>query len=399
MNRKFLALLLALLPAAAFGQASGVGQIWSAPTATLQNAAVANGSGAAMGVSGLSAVMVTVNCSVACSGGTTITFELSQDGTHYAPVNGEQVGTTTVSQTVVNQGTTPTLWRISVGGAASLEAVISGYSAGTVTVTAQGATGTESHGAIASANIADVGGAAPSAANPLPVEQSDGTNVLGTATHPVQVSLANTALNATPVAENTAQVGGNNVATAATGVQKVGVTGNTGAAVDGANNAAIPPNALAEGCEYSSALPSISSGDLYVKQCDSSGRELVNVAALPAITAAPSAAAANAATPYEVDALTAAATVKSSAGNVYGWYVYNPNSTVCYLEVFNTTTPTLGTTAPVLSLGIPASSGANIGPSPLAVANFTTAIEVAATTASKGSTTCTTGMTVNIWYN
>jgi hypothetical protein len=50
-----------------------------------------------------------------------------------------------------------------------------------------------------SVNVNQVAGAAPSATNPLPVEQSDGTNILGTSTHPVQVSLANTAANATAV--------------------------------------------------------------------------------------------------------------------------------------------------------------------------------------------------------
>ena len=39
----------------------------------------------------------------------------------------------------------------------------------------------------ASVNVAQVAGAAPSATNPLPVEQSDGTNVLGTSTHPVRI--------------------------------------------------------------------------------------------------------------------------------------------------------------------------------------------------------------------
>lgn len=106
-----------------------------------------------------------------------------------------------------------------------------------------------------------------------------------------------------------------------------------------------------------------------------------------------------AATPFEADAVTTATAVKGSAGNVYGWYLYNPNASVCFLEVFNTASPTLGTTVPILSLGIPATGAANIPPGSIAVANFSTAIEIAATTASKGSSTCGTGMTVNIWYN
>jgi hypothetical protein len=112
----------------------------------------------------------------------------------------------------------------------------------------------------------------------------------------------------------------------------------------------------------------------------------------------PSTSSTNAATTFENDAVTTTATVKSSAGNVYGYFVYNPNSSVCYLEFFNTTSPTLGTTAPIFSLGIPATSGANLFSGTIALGQFGTAIGVAATTASKGATTCTTGMTVTIWY-
>lgn len=104
--------------------------------------------------------------------------------------------------------------------------------------------------------------------------------------------------------------------------------------------------------------------------------------------------------PFEADALTSTTTVKSSAGNVYGLIVTNANTSTCYLEVFNTTSPTLGTTEPIFSFGIPATSSSGGGWSilfPLPV-NFSTAIAVASTTASKGGTTCSTGMTVNVLY-
>jgi hypothetical protein len=48
---------------------------------------------------------------------------------------------------------------------------------------------------------------------------------------------------------NVAQVGGSSVSTAAAGVQKVGIVGNAGAAVDAANNAAMPANAVAAGLQ------------------------------------------------------------------------------------------------------------------------------------------------------
>jgi hypothetical protein len=103
---------------------------------------------------------------------------------------------------------------------------------------------------------------------------------------------------------------------------------------------------------------------------------------------------------FENDALTTTTTVKATTGNVYGYGVTNTNTTICYIQIFNTTAPTLGTTEPLISLGIPANSsgpaaGVFVFPIPI---NFSTAIAVAATTASKGASTCATGMTVNVFY-
>lgn len=127
--------LLFLSACLAFSQSAGVGQIWTVVTGTLQSAAVANGNGTALAIQGLSAAQITVNCSVACSGGTTINFEISQDGTNYSAVSGIQQGTTTVSSTVTNQGTTPTVWNLNISGSQLVRARISAYSAGTITVT------------------------------------------------------------------------------------------------------------------------------------------------------------------------------------------------------------------------------------------------------------------------
>jgi hypothetical protein len=55
---------------------------------------------------------------------------------------------------------------------------------------------------------------------------------------------------------NVAQIAGSTTSTAATGVQKVGIVGNAGAAVDAATNAAPPANAVQVGGIASTALPS-----------------------------------------------------------------------------------------------------------------------------------------------
>jgi len=104
--------------------------------------------------------------------------------------------------------------------------------------------------------------------------------------------------------------------------------------------------------------------------------------------------------PYFNAALTGAATVTTSNGHYYGYDLYNPNVSVCYLQIFSTTTPTLGTTVPVNSIPVPGTSRAAVT-SPMSSLGPTAGgapISIAATTTPTGSTLCTTGMVVNAWY-
>lgn len=64
-----------------------------------------------------------------------------------------------------------------------------------------------------------------------------------------RVTLSNDSVLAANQSVNLAQVAGATTSTAASGVIKVGVTGNAGAAVDAANNAAMPANALSAGAQ------------------------------------------------------------------------------------------------------------------------------------------------------
>lgn len=104
--------------------------------------------------------------------------------------------------------------------------------------------------------------------------------------------------------------------------------------------------------------------------------------------------------PYFNAALTAAATVTSSNGHYYGYDLYNPNVSICYLQMFSTATPTLGTTVPVNSIAVPATSRAALT-SPMSSLGPTAGgapISIEATTTAAGSTLCTTRMAVNVWY-
>lgn len=54
--------------------------------------------------------------------------------------------------------------------------------------------------------------------------------------------------------------------------------------------------------------------------------------------------------------------IKASAGNLYGYYIYNPNSSAVYVNLYNiaAASVTVGTSTPLMNLAIPASSGANL---------------------------------------
>lgn len=95
----------------------------------------------------------------------------------------------------------------------------------------------------------------------------------------------------------------------------------------------------------------------------------------------------------------AATTVKASAGQVYGWYFFNNNTTPSYVQFFNTTASvtTVGTSVPVYSLGVPANSGATAFAEP-GIAH-SAAIVVAITTTRAGATSPTNTVDYNVWYD
>jgi hypothetical protein len=90
--------------------------------------------------------------------------------------------------------------------------------------------------------------------------------------------------------------------------------------------------------------------------------------------------------------------IKTSAGVVMGWYFYNSNSSVAYVQIFANTVAgvTLGTTAPTMSLGIPPGSAANMAFD--VGINFATAITIAITTTRAGATGPTNTVDYNVFW-
>ena len=94
---------------------------------------------------------------------------------------------------------------------------------------------------------------------------------------------------------------------------------------------------------------------------------------------------------------TAVTTVKGSAGELGAYHCLNPNTTSAYVQIFDTaSTVTLGSTTPVLSLGLPASDGGNLEWG-MGV-HFANGIKVAVTTTATGNTAPSTAVDCNFAF-
>ena len=92
-------------------------------------------------------------------------------------------------------------------------------------------------------------------------------------------------------------------------------------------------------------------------------------------------------------------TVKPGEGALSGYYVYNPNSSVAYVQFFDVasgTAVTLNTTVPTFSIGIPATAAANLFDG--TGIQFRNGLKLACTTTATGSTAPSTGLDVNIFF-
>lgn len=92
--------------------------------------------------------------------------------------------------------------------------------------------------------------------------------------------------------------------------------------------------------------------------------------------------------------------IKASAGQLFGWYIYNPNTVACWVIIYNTAAAsvTVGTTNPAMVIGVPAGSAANVV-NPMGI-EFTNAgwSAAAVMTSAGGNTAPTTALDVNFFY-
>lgn len=94
---------------------------------------------------------------------------------------------------------------------------------------------------------------------------------------------------------------------------------------------------------------------------------------------------------------TAGTNIKASGGNVYGWFGLNPNASTCYLQFYNSASPSLGTSV-LHPFGVAAGASFNLAPGSVPLFNLSTAISTGQTTTASGSSQCGSAMIVTVLY-
>jgi hypothetical protein len=221
----------------------------TAASTTLQAAVTANGNGTSMTVTNFNTVLVNVNCSVACSGGTTINFEgTDSTGTFFSLGAVPAVGGAAVST-----ATTTGQFFVPVNSLTTLRARVSGYSAGTITVT-----GTPFYGTYAPLPVSAAGGTSSAfgaafPANGTAIGLTTGTNMVawsaasnyGTSPGAIAVPAVNAFITNAPNVTNTGTfaVQATLQASSATAIGTVNPTTAANWGI-GATGAAVPANAV-----------------------------------------------------------------------------------------------------------------------------------------------------------
>ena len=91
--------------------------------------------------------------------------------------------------------------------------------------------------------------------------------------------------------------------------------------------------------------------------------------------------------------------IKASAGQMYGYYAYNPEAAVTFVHFYNVAAAsvTVGTTNPMFTIAIPAGAAANLM-FPHGVVFSNAGWSCAATTTAGGNTAPATGVSLVVWY-
>ena len=91
--------------------------------------------------------------------------------------------------------------------------------------------------------------------------------------------------------------------------------------------------------------------------------------------------------------------IKTGAGNLYGYDLYNAAAAACFVQVFNlpAASVTLGTTTPNFFLGM-ATLTKDVLPPSMSILSTSVGFSAASTTTATGSTPCATPGPANFFY-
>jgi len=265
--------------------------------------------------------------------------------------------------------------------------------------------------------------------NAWPVELSDGTNLLGTSSHPVRidptgtttqpVSLTSTTITGSVAVtgtffQATQPVSGTLTVTQATGTNLHTVL-DSGTLTSITNALPAGTNVIGHVIADTGSTTAVT-GNVTVVQPTGSNLN-VAVSNFPATQPVSGTVTANAGTGTFTTSGTittattggfstksgsgltnTAVSVKASAGQVYGWFLDNTENAAAttFFQFFNATSATVGTTTPLFSLAIPGGSSANVF-NTQGIA-FATGIMIAATTGYSNGTAPTSSVTYNVFY-
>lgn len=354
-------------------------------TGTFTNATQTN-SVTASGLDGYGNILISIQGTY---GTATAVFEGSDDsGTTWFAVDAAQTSGNTIEGGYTSLTNITRSWQINVPGFDSVRVRSTAVASGTVNVRMSASAANGADGA-----TVGLAGSLPAGANiigALTANQSVnvaqvngvttlmGNGVTGTGSQRVTIASDNTAFSV-----NAASVIPGTTATSLGKAEDAAhTTGDTGVAIFAVRDDTLNATSGTEG-DYE-LLHTTAEGALWVTQAPSvtNGWATFNATSGDGSTA-----------------LTATAQqVKSSAGTVGGWYIYNPNASATYVNFYNATSAsvTVGTTNQQMVICVPATAGANVE-----FGNgitFATAISISATTTGGGNTAPATSLEANIYY-
>lgn len=283
----------------------------------------------------------------------TVTFEASNDNTNWTSIYSYRAGDNSISQTVVNS-TNNDIYRCTTAGFGYVRCRCSDYTSGTIVVTA-----------IASPRTSGV-----FINFPLPPGTSTIGAVTGTGTFAVQVD-----------------------GSALTSLQLID---DPVIADDSAFTPATSKVMMAGFEADETSTDSVDEGDAGAARMTLDRKQIVT----PQPHSIGGLSTMNASSSDGGTALTSTAqAIKASAGQLYGYFIYNPNATAIFVQFYNVAqaSVTVGTTNPLFMLTIPPASAANLmGTMGI---SFSTAMSWSATSTAGGNGSPATALDAVCWYS